>query len=70
MTSICFGIRLDLDGLILGLSLEIFSSTFVKMVGLQSIKDSSDIFSSFLPRCFLHFFSKLRSGHKVSTRVG
>ena len=46
MTSICFGIKLDLDGLILVLSLEIFWSTFVKMVGFQSIKDSSDIFSS------------------------
>ena len=46
MTSICFGIKLDLDGLILVLSLEIFWSTFAKMVGFQSIKDSSDIFSS------------------------
>ena len=46
MTSICFRIGLDLDGLILVLSFRIFLSTFVKIADFQGIKDSSDIFLS------------------------
>ena len=46
LTSICFKIELDLDGLILVLIFEIFLSTFVEMAHLQGIKDSSDIFLS------------------------
>ena len=44
MPSICFRIGLDLHGLILVLSFEIFFSTFVKMAYFQGNKDSSDIF--------------------------
>ena len=40
----CFRKGLDLDGLILVLSFELFWSTFVKMADFQGIKDSSDIF--------------------------
>ena len=46
MTSICFRIGFDFDGLILVLSFESFLSTFVKMADFQAIKDSSDIFLS------------------------
>ena len=46
MTSIYFRVGLDLDGLILVLSFEIFLPTFVKMGDFQGIKDSSDIFLS------------------------
>ena len=46
MKSICFRIGLDLDGLILVLSFDIFLSTFIKMVDFQGNKDSSDILLS------------------------
>ena len=46
MTSICFRIGFDSNGLILVLSFEIFLSTFVKMADFQGIKDSPDIFLS------------------------
>ena len=46
MTSIYFRIELDLDGLILVFSFQIFLSTFVKMADFQGIKDSSDNFLS------------------------
>ena len=38
MASICFRIRLDLDGLILVLRFETFLSTFAKMTDYQGIK--------------------------------
>ena len=44
MTSICFRIRLDIDGIILVSSFEVSLSTFVKMADFHAIKDSSDIF--------------------------
>ena len=39
LTSICFKIELDLDGLILVLIFEFFLSIFVEMAHLQGIKD-------------------------------
>ena len=41
---ICFTIGLDLDGLILVLSFEIFLSTFVKIADFQDIEGFTDIF--------------------------
>ena len=46
MTSNCFRIGLNLDGLVLVLSFEIFSLTFVKMTDFQGINHFSDIFLS------------------------
>ena len=44
MTPVYFRIKLDLDGLILVLSFQIFLSIFVKMADFQGIKDSSGNF--------------------------
>ena len=44
MTSICFRIGLNLNGLTLALSFEIFQSIFFKATDFQGIKDSSLIF--------------------------
>ena len=44
MISICSILGLDSNGLYLDLSFEIFLPTLVKMVNIQGIKDSTDIF--------------------------
>ena len=56
MTSICFRIELDLNSLIMVLSVETFLSAFVKMEDFQGIKDSSDIFLSDNSFILIRFF--------------